>query len=82
MKKTFIMATLITAALVGNAQTPNKDEEALRNIVSTMQKGWNTKDGKIFSSGFASKHDYIVINGLYLSAITPEDQCQCPPGHF
>jgi uncharacterized protein (TIGR02246 family) len=82
MKKTIFMATLISAAMAVNAQTNTKDEQALRNIVSTMQKGWNAKDGKTFASGFASVHDYIVINGTYLSAITPEMNANGHQGIF
>ncbi len=66
------MATLISSTILATAQTGNADEAAIRAVVTTMQKGWNEKDGKMFASGFASKHDYIVINGLYLSGITPE----------
>jgi uncharacterized protein (TIGR02246 family) len=82
MKKTIIMATLISAAITVNAQTNTKDEQALRNIVATMQKGWNAKDGKTFASGFAGVHDYIVINGMYLSAITPEMNANAHQGIF
>lgn len=82
MKKTIFMATLISAAISATAQTNNADEQALRNIVSTMQKGWNAKDGKTFASGFAKVHDYIVINGMYLSAITPEMNANAHQGIF
>lgn len=72
MKSTIFMATVISAALTVNAQTVSNDEQAIRNIVTTMQKGWNTKDGKMFASGFAPVHNYVVVNGMYLSSITQE----------
>jgi uncharacterized protein (TIGR02246 family) len=82
MKRTILMATIISAAIAVNGQTNTKDEQALRDIVSTLQKGWNAKDGKIFASGFAKVHDYIVINGMYLSAITPEINANAHQGIF
>jgi uncharacterized protein (TIGR02246 family) len=82
MKKSILMATLITAAMTVNAQTANTDELAIRKIVSTMQKGWNEKSGTTFASGFAKVHDYIVINGMYLNAITPEINANSHQGIF
>ena len=82
MTKTIFMATLISAAMSANAQTINKDEQAIRNIVTTMQKGWNEKSGTTFASGFAKVHDYIVINGMYLSAINPEINANAHQGIF
>jgi uncharacterized protein (TIGR02246 family) len=82
MKKTIFMATLISAAFAMNAQTKEKDEQAIRNIVNTMEKGWNTKDGTLFASGFDKVHTYIVINGAYLSSITPEINAQAHQGIF
>jgi uncharacterized protein (TIGR02246 family) len=82
MKKTIFMATLISAAMTVNAQTNSKDEQAIRDIVTSMQKGWNAKDGKTFASGFAAVHNYIVINGMYLSAINPEINANSHQGIF
>jgi len=82
MKSTIFMASIISAALNLNAQTVNNDEQAIRNIVSTMQKGWNAKDGKIFAGGFAKVHNYIVVNGMYLSSITPEINANAHQGIF
>lgn len=74
MKKTIILSVI--SAFIMNAaiaqQDKAADEQAIRNIVTSMQTGWNSKDGKKFASGFAPVHNYIVINGMYLSGITPE----------
>ncbi|MEO7310881.1 MAG: SgcJ/EcaC family oxidoreductase [Chitinophagaceae bacterium] len=82
MKKTIIMATLIAVSATVNAQSANPDEQAIRGIVSTLQKGWNEKSGKTFASSFAKVHDYIVINGMYLSGITPEVNARSHQGIF
>ena len=70
MKKTIFMATLISAAMSVNAQIVNKDEQALRAVISTLEKGWNNKSGETFSSVFADVHDYIVVNGMYFPGFT------------
>lgn len=62
------MTTLITSATT--AQNATTDEQAVRNIVSTMETGWNNKSGETFASVFADVHDYIVVNGLYFPAFT------------
>lgn len=73
MKKTIILSAITAFIMhVAIAQTPTADEQAIRNIVTSMQTGWNNKDGKTFASGFAPVHDYIVVNGMFLSAISPE----------
>lgn len=74
MKKTIILCAL-TAFVMNSAiaqQGKPADEQAIRNIVTSMQTGWNAKDGKTFASGFAKQHNYIVVNGMYLANITPE----------
>ncbi|MBD2701175.1 SgcJ/EcaC family oxidoreductase [Spirosoma sp. BT702] len=55
-----------------DAQAQSTDEQPFQDILSTMQKGWNAKSGQTFASVFDSKHDYVVVNGIYLSGITPE----------
>lgn len=82
MKSTIFMTTIISAALNLNAQTVNNDEQAIRSIVSTMQKGWNDRDGKMFAAGFANVHNYIVVNGMYLSSISPEVNANAHQGIF
>jgi uncharacterized protein (TIGR02246 family) len=58
----YALATVLTAT-----QPQTKDEEAIRGLFTTMEKGWNTKSGETFSSIFAETHDYIVVNGFYFS---------------
>ncbi|MEO6720388.1 MAG: SgcJ/EcaC family oxidoreductase [Ferruginibacter sp.] len=64
------------------APTENKDEQAIHNIIATLQKGWNEKSGETFASSFYKKHDYIVINGLYLSGISVEINARSHQGIF
>jgi len=84
MKKTIILS-VITAFIMNAAiaqQDKAADEQVIRGIVSNMQTGWNNKDGKIFASSFAKVHDYIVINGMYLSGITQEINAASHQGIF
>jgi uncharacterized protein (TIGR02246 family) len=58
-----------------NAQTQRNqasDQQPFRDMITTMQTGWNTKNAQLFSSVFDKIHDYVVVNGIYLSGITPE----------
>ncbi len=56
--------------------TRQKDKAAIRQVVQTMQDGHNTKNGKLFASGFAKEHDYIIIDGMFLPNITREDNAR------
>lgn len=62
------MTTLVMSASI--AQNNSADEKAVRNIVSTLETGWNNKSGETFSSVFADVHDYIVVNGFYFPGFT------------
>lgn len=42
------------------------DEAALRENVSHLETGWNTKSGALFAKPFAEDADYVVINGMYI----------------
>lgn len=59
-----------------------EDEAAIKQISQVMQDGWNKKDGKMFASPFAEKHDYVNINGLYLPNITREGNGRAHQGLF
>ena len=66
-------AILITicAASFGFAQaktskTVNQDETAIRQIVKSVEAGWNAHDGKAFAAPFASDADYVIVNGMYI----------------
>lgn len=65
MKKAIIimLSAIITTSAV--AQSGNADEQAIRNVIATMEKGWTEKKGEVFASVFADAHDYIVWNGYY-----------------
>ena len=83
MKKTlFLIAALASATLLSAKQAANKDEEAIKAVVATLQNGWNNKNGETFSSVFAETHDYIVVNGLYFSGWNPKANAAAHQGLF
>ncbi|MGH1364475.1 MAG: SgcJ/EcaC family oxidoreductase [Calditrichia bacterium] len=55
--------TMITAG--------EKDDQAIQKVVDSMEDGWNNKNGEQFASGFATQHDYIIINGIRKLDLTP-----------
>lgn len=63
-----IIAISCSIAVTARQQTPAgaraEDEAGIRKIVSRMQEGWNTGDGKAFAAPFAEDADYVVINGM------------------
>jgi uncharacterized protein (TIGR02246 family) len=62
-----------------SSQTPTSDrsdEAAIREVVKTRQNGQNIRNGKLFASGFANDHDYIVINGMFRPNLTQEDNAR------
>ena len=44
----------------------NQDEAAVRQIVKSVEAGWNAHDGKAFAAPFAADADYVVVNGMYI----------------
>lgn len=72
MKTIIFMAATVLATNWATAQTDNKDEQAVRSIFATLEKGWNSKSGETFSSVFADVHDYIVVNGFYFPNFTQQ----------
>lgn len=80
--KQMILAGMLAVSATAFAQTENKDEQAIRSITSTMVTGWNTKNGQVFSSVFAEKHDYIVVNGLYFPNWTTQANAAAHQGLF
>jgi len=59
-----------------------QDEAAIRQLVQNMQDGQNQKDGKLFASAFAREHDYVAINGMFLSNQTREDNARVHQGLY
>lgn len=64
-------AILITicAATLGFAQektSATQDENAVRQIVKSVENGWNAHDGKAFAAPFASDADYVIVNGMHI----------------
>jgi uncharacterized protein (TIGR02246 family) len=53
-----------------------EDEAAIRQLVQNMQDAQNTKDGELFASAFAQQHDYIAINGMFLTNQTRQDNAR------
>ena len=76
----FALAALASANIM--AQTENTDDQAVRGIIQTLEKGWNTKSGETFASVFAEKHDYIVVNGLYFANFNPKANAFAHQGLF
>ena len=65
-----IFLTITTLFAISGFAQKEKDEQALRAIVSTIESSWNNKSGQAFASVFADVHDYIVVNGLYFPGFT------------
>ncbi|MGZ8511477.1 MAG: SgcJ/EcaC family oxidoreductase [Chitinophagaceae bacterium] len=71
MKKTILLLSMTTLAITATmAQVKKNDDEAIRILITTLEKGWNAKSGEIFASAFADTHDYIVVNGFYFSNLS------------
>ena len=71
-----MIAKMTTTPDVQAQSNTASDEQQLQGLIMTMQKGWNAKSGQTFASVFDAVHDYIVVNGIYLSGITPEANAQ------
>jgi uncharacterized protein (TIGR02246 family) len=59
----------ICASALGFAQektSGNQDEAAVRQIVKSVEAGWNAHDGKAFAAPFASDADYVIVNGMHI----------------
>ena len=69
MKKVFLTTIAITICF-SFLSAQNKDEEAIHNLISTLETGWNNTSGVTFSSAFADVHDYIGADGMYYSNFT------------
>ena len=82
MKKIIIMTLAVLTTTLSFAQTNSKDEQAIQNIFSTIQNGWNEKNGEKFASVFADVHDYIVVNGMYFSNFTRQGNAAAHQGLF
>lgn len=66
MKKfIFTAISLFMIHVIAGAQNRTADEKAIQAIIDHMEKGWNTKSGSEFATGFSEDHDYIVWNGWY-----------------
>jgi uncharacterized protein (TIGR02246 family) len=59
-------------AISVTAQDRKQDDKAIRDIVAHMENGWNASNGKVFSTGFAPRHDYVVWSGIYLPNLTQD----------
>ena len=82
MKKTINLLSMLLSMSAAIAQNNSTDEMAIRNLASTLEKGWNTKSGETFASVFADQHDYIVINGFYFSNISRQQNAFAHQGLF
>lgn len=82
MKKMILIAATTLTTMLAYSQTENKEEQAVRSIVSTLETGWNNKSGETFASVFADVHDYIVVNGMYFSDFTRQGNAFAHQGLF
>ncbi|MFN2393965.1 MAG: SgcJ/EcaC family oxidoreductase, partial [Pyrinomonadaceae bacterium] len=62
-----VMAIGTFAAAAQSPTAKSTDEAAIRQIVHTMESGWNSHDGVMFSSPFAADADYVIVNGDHVS---------------
>ena len=77
MKKVILTAFLIINSIfMLQAQENKAHEQAITNILNIIQSGWNEKSGEKFASSFFEVHDYIVVNGLYLPALTRQQNAR------
>lgn len=76
------MTATVLSATLAFSQTENKDEQAIRSIASTLETGWNNKNGESFSAPFAEIHDYIVVNGIYFPKMTKKANAAAHQGLF
>jgi uncharacterized protein (TIGR02246 family) len=77
-----LVCLTLQLTLPASAQERQLDDNAIRNIVATMESGWNAKSGKEFSTYFAANHDYIVWSGIYLANIPTETNAMAHQGLF
>ncbi|MEO6329078.1 MAG: SgcJ/EcaC family oxidoreductase [Ginsengibacter sp.] len=61
------MATAILST-AAKAQVKPADETSIKQVVQSLQDGWNKKDGNLFASRFADDCDYVVVNGMLLKS--------------
>ena len=82
MKKTISLLTMALSMTAAIAQNNTTDETAIRNLATTLEKGWNTKSGETFASAFAEQHDYIVVNVFYMPNLTRQRNAFAHQGLF
>ena len=75
MKRILFLLTMVLMSTITNAQKVS-DEEELKNLVETLQRGWNSASGETFASAFAEPHDFIVWNGYYFKNNTVQNNAE------
>lgn len=68
-----VLGCLLSVSLMAQNE---KDEMAIRQIVSDMATAWTNGDGAGFAEHFADNHDFFVWNGLYLSDLSKSDNAR------
>lgn len=69
LKRYAIAAVIALLAVISPVFAQNDraaDEAAIRENVSQLVSGWNTKSGALFATPFAEDADYVIINGSYI----------------
>ena len=65
--KTLVFVTLLMLGFSGPAvESQSADETVMRESVTLLETGWNTKSGALFAKPFAEDADYVIINGGYI----------------
>ncbi|MDC8000577.1 SgcJ/EcaC family oxidoreductase [Aequorivita todarodis] len=75
MKRILFVLTIVLMSTITNAQKANEEQE-LKNLIGTLQKGWNSASGETFASAFAEPHDFIVWNGYYFKNNTVQSNTE------
>jgi uncharacterized protein (TIGR02246 family) len=72
MKRIILFFSLLIFTTQVQAQSVT-DEQAIRNVIQKLEKGWNNASGETFASVFTDTHDFIVWNGYYFKGQNIED---------
>ncbi len=75
MKRILFLLTVVLMSTITNAQKASEEQE-LKNLVGTLQQGWNSASGETVASAFAEPHDFIVWNGYYFKNNTLKNNAE------
>lgn len=67
---------------VSIAQNRSQDEKNINQILSDMEKAWNTKNGQLWASHMAEQHDWTIWFGMFLPDMDRETNANTHQGLF